>query len=262
MWGCIPGGPTSWTAKTITAIRGGPGKVRPAADLAPYNLGMRFTGLVALLVASSLFVSTNASAQSVRSRIRQKVNPITASQASDLTLTLTAVTVRPVQVWVRAAGRIDPAGKVVAVSLSGRDASLVYVGQRARAFPVESRSSMYQARVVRTTPQSEGRVRADVELVATSQRASRTYLVEIVTEPGQYLSVPNEAIIEEGDTRVVYVQVAEGQYEPRTVRTGLQGELYTQVLDGVNDAEQVVTFGSFFIDSNYKLKGNVQVGRR
>jgi hypothetical protein len=28
----------------------------------------------------------------------------------------------------------------------------------------------------------------------------------------------------------------------------------------VNDSEQVVTFGSFFIDSNYKLKGNAQVG--
>jgi hypothetical protein len=215
-----------------------------------------------LLVVATLLVGSAAPAQSVRSRIRQKVNPITAAQATDLTLTLTAVTVRPVQVWVRTAGQIDAAGKVVTVYLSGRDAALVHVGQRARTFPVESRSSMYQARVVRTTPQSQGRVRVDVELVASAQRASRSYLIEIVTEPGQYLSVPNEAIIEEGDARVVYVQVSEGQYEPRTVRTGLQGELYTQVLDGVNDSEQVVTFGSFFIDSNYKLKGNAQVGSR
>ena len=74
--------------------------------------------------------------------------------------------------------------------------------------------------------------------------------------------MPNEAIIEEGDSRVVYVQVGDGQYEPRTIKTGLQGELYTQVLDGVKDGEQVVTFGSFFIDSNYKLKGNAQVGSR
>jgi len=219
-------------------------------------------GFVALLVLSSLFVSNSASAQSIRSRIRQPVNPITASQATELTLTLTAVTVRPVQVWVRTAGQIDQPGKVVAAYLSGRDAELVHVGQRARTFPVESRSSMYQARVVRMTPQREGRVRVDVELVANAQRNSRSYLLEIVTEPGQYLSVPNEAIIEEGEARVVYVQVAEGQYEPRTVKTGLQGELYTQVLDGVNDGEQVVTFGSFFIDSNYKLKGNAQVGSR
>jgi hypothetical protein len=223
---------------------------------------MFLKGLSALLVVSSLFVFSSASAQSVRSRIRQKVNPITQSQASELTLTLTAVAVRPVQVWVRTAGQIDQPGKVVAAYLSGRDAALVHVGQRARTFPVESRSSMYQARVVRTTPQPEGRVRIDVELLASAQRNSRSYLVEIVTEPGQYLSVPNEAIIEEGDARVVYVQVDEGQYEPRTVRTGLQGELYTHVVDGVKDGEQVVTFGSFFIDSNYKLKGNAQVGSR
>jgi hypothetical protein len=223
---------------------------------------MFLKGLSALLVVSSLFVVSSAFAQSVRSRIRQPVNPITASQAADLTLTLTAVTVRPVQVWVRTAGQIDAAGKVVTVYLSGRDASLVQVGQRARTFPVESRSSMYQARVVRTTSQSEGRVRVEAELLAAAQRASRSYLLEIVAEPAWYLSVPNEAIIEEGDSRVVYVQVSEGQYEPRTIRTGLQGELYTQVLDGVKDGDQVVTFGSFFIDSNYKLKGNAQVGSR
>jgi hypothetical protein len=223
---------------------------------------MFLKGLVALLVVSSLVVPGSASAQSVRSRIRQKVNPITASQASDLTLTLTAVAVRPVQVWVRTAGRIDAAGKVVTAYLSAKDASFVQVGQRARTFPVESRSSMYQARVVRLTPQSEGRVRVDCEIVATGRTTSMSYLLEIVTEPAWYSSVPNEAIIEEGDSRVVYVQVGEGQYEPRTIKTGLQGELYTQVLDGVKDGEQVVTFGSFFIDSNYKLKGNAQVGSR
>ena len=77
--------------------------------------------------------------------------------------------------------------------------------------------------------------------------------MEIVVERGPLLSVPNEAIIEEGDTHVVYVQQA-GQYSPREVRTGTQGELYTQIVDGVKDGEQVVTFGSFFIDAEQKLK--------
>ena len=67
--------------------------------------------------------------------------------------------------------------------------------------------------------------------------------------------VPNEAIIEEGTSQVVYVQKQTGQYEPQTIRTGIQGELYTQILDGVKPGDQVVTFGSFFIDSEYKLKG-------
>ena len=35
---------------------------------------------------------------------------------------------------------------------------------------------------------------------------------------------------------------------------GIQGELYTQVLDGLSDGDQVVTLGSFFIDAEQKLK--------
>jgi len=79
--------------------------------------------------------------------------------------------------------------------------------------------------------------------------------MEIVVERGPFLSVPNEAIIEEGDTHIVYVQTQPGQYVPAEIHTGMQGELFTQVLDGVKDEAQVVTFGSFFIDAEHKLKG-------
>lgn len=216
------------------------------------------SGIALLLLGAAC--ATPALAQGVRERMRPKVNAITASQATDLTLTLTAVAVRPVQVWVRTAGLIDGAGKTIKVSVTGADAAIVKSGQRARVFPVESRSSMFQARVVRTTPQ-QGGLKADVELVATGNAGSRSYVVEIVTEPGDFLSVPTEAIIEEGDSRVVYVQTGEGQFEPRTISTGIQGERYTQVTGGVKDGDQVVTFGSFFIDADYKLKGTGQALR-
>ena len=211
-----------------------------------------------LLLAGALAVPV-LQAQGVRDHTRNspRGTKVTEAQASDLTLTLTAVSVRPVQTWVRTAGAIDAARKVVTVHLSGSDATLVKVGQRARTFPVESRSSMYQARVVRVTPDGKG-IRADVELAATGWPASRGYVVEIVTDHGELLSVPNEAIIEEGETRVVYRQGADGQYEPTPVQTGVQGELYTQVTGGLKDGDQVVTFGSFFIDSEFKLKGTAQ----
>jgi Cu(I)/Ag(I) efflux system membrane fusion protein len=84
------------------------------------------------------------------------------------------------------------------------------------------------------------------------------YVVEITVEQGPFLSVPNEAIIEEGDRHVVYVEQQAGQYVPQEIHTGIQGELYTQVLDGVSDGAQVVTFGSFFIDAEHKLKATEQ----
>ena len=70
-----------------------------------------------------------------------------------------------------------------------------------------------------------------------------------------------EAIIEEGDKHIVYVQQQPGLYLPQEIHTGIQGELYTQVLDGAKDGDQVVTFGSFFIDAEQKLKGTAHISQ-
>ena len=107
--------------------------------------------------------------------------------------------------------------------------------------------------VVIITPTPSG---AAVEVtLAASGRANTTYYVlEIVVEQGPYLVVPNEAIIEEGGRHVVYIQQGE-EYVPKDVQTGIQGELYTQVLAGLQPNTPVVTFGSFFIDAEQKLKG-------
>jgi Cu(I)/Ag(I) efflux system membrane fusion protein len=85
--------------------------------------------------------------------------------------------------------------------------------------------------------------------------------MEIVADRGELLSVPNEAIIEEGDKHVVYVEQQQGQYVPREIHIGAQGELYTHVLDGVKEGDQVVTFGSFFIDAEHKLKGTGEIAQ-
>jgi hypothetical protein len=219
---------------------------------------MLLRGLVVFALAAALTAGP-AAAQGIRARIRSapRATTITESQASDLTLTLTSVTTRLLQEWVRAGGSLDAARKVVTIHLTGRDATLVKVGQRARAFPVDSRSSMFQAFVVRITPEKNG-VSAALRLASTGWPTVKGYVVEIVTDHGELLSVPNEALIEEGGTRVVYRQTADGQYEPTPVQTGIQGELYTQVTGGLKDGDQVVTFGSFFIDSEYKLKGAAQ----
>jgi Cu(I)/Ag(I) efflux system membrane fusion protein len=179
---------------------------------------------------------------------------VTAAQASALTLTLTEVAMRPVQVWVRTAGAIDASRRTVSAVVEGAEAARIRVGQRVRAFPPESRSSMYQARVVRVERQPDG-ARVVAELVGPARAGSTWYVLEIVTEDGEYLSVPNEAIIEAGGRRLVYVAEGEGRYAPREIEIGLQGELYTAVQRGLAPGERVVTFGSFFIDAEHRLKG-------
>ena len=209
---------------------------------------------IALVV---VLFSAAAAAQSIRDRIRLapgKLTPITEEQASELTLTLNDAAVRPIQVWVRVAGRIERDSRTITATLSPEDARYVRVGQRVRAFPPESRSSMFQARVTRVTPgQNASTVAAT--LSGPPHAGSVQYVLEIVTEPLEVLSVPNEAIIEANGHHMVYVQADKGRYQPREIQPGLQGELYTQVLEGVKAGEQVVTLGSFFVDSDRKLKG-------
>jgi hypothetical protein len=208
---------------------------------------------IALLV---LIAASNALAQGVRDRIRNspRATSITESQANELTLTVTQVAVRPIQVWVRTAGVIDTGGQTLQATISKAEATFVKPGQRVRAFPPEARSSMYQARVSGVTPKGD-RVGVTVALIAPARRGSSRYVLEIVTEELERMSVPNEAIIETGDTRVVYVKDA-SSYAPREIQTGVQGELFTEVTGGLQEGEQVVTFGSFFIDADHKLKGS------
>ena len=227
---------------------------------------LRKPGIVCILhFAFCIFLfAPLAHAQGIRDRIRgdrERSTAVTESQAADLTLTKTAVAVRPIQVWVRTAGAIDKGARTITVTLSPAEGALVKVDQRVRAFPPEARSTMYQARVTRVGPVIGDRVPVTVTLVAPPREGSKWYVMEIVADRGELLSVPNEAIIEEGDKHVVYVEQRQGQYVPREIHIGAQGELYTHVLDGVKDGDQVVTFGSFFIDAEHKLKGTGEIAQ-
>ena len=205
-----------------------------------------------------LALISSVQGQGVRDRIRSapRATSISESQANELTLTVTQVAVRPIQVWVRTAGVIDASGKTLQATISKADATFVKPGQRVRAFPPEARSSMFQARVAGVAAKGD-RVGVTVALIAPARQGSPRYVLEIVTEETERMSVPNEAIIETGARRVVYVKDASNEsYAQREIQIGLQGELFTEITGGLKEGEQVVTFGSFFIDADHKLKGS------
>jgi hypothetical protein len=205
-----------------------------------------------------LGISVPVFSQSVREHTRPTPNrstAVTESQASELTLTTTEVTVRPIQVWVRTAGVIDAARKSVTALVPAADGALIRVGQRVRMFSPQSRSRMYQARISRIEPRGT-MLAVTATLAGSGSDNSPRYILEVVTERGEFLSVPNEAIIETGGKQVVYVEQSDGSYGRREIAVGAQGELFTQVLEGLKPGERVVTIGSFFIDADYKLKGS------
>jgi Cu(I)/Ag(I) efflux system membrane fusion protein len=68
------------------------------------------------------------------------------------------------------------------------------------------------------------------------------------------LSVPVSAVIDSGTRQIVLVQLAQGRFEPRTVKLGLRSENFVEVLEGIAEDEQVVTSANFLIDAESNLK--------
>lgn len=206
------------------------------------------------------FTVSSVSAQGVRdhTRLNERRNTaISEAQAIEVTLTVIETTRRSLQTWVRTAGAIDDTGHLLVAYVSPSEAALVQVGQRVRAFPPESKSSIYQAKITSVTLHGD-RAKVEATIPVKPSNSAVHFVMEIIVERGLFLAVPNEAIIEEGDRQVVYLQLDESQYVPREIHTGLKGELYAEVLHGLGQGDRVVTFGSFFVDAEYKLKETEQ----
>lgn len=74
---------------------------------------------------------------------------------------------------------------------------------------------------------------------------------------GPVLTVPASAVIDSGTRRIVLVQVREGRFEPREVRTGARSDQRIEVIEGVREGEQVVVAANFLIDAESNLQAAI-----
>jgi Cu(I)/Ag(I) efflux system membrane fusion protein len=79
--------------------------------------------------------------------------------------------------------------------------------------------------------------------------------VELKVNLGQKLAVPDDAVIDTGLRKIVYVDKGDGYFEPRVVTTGVRAEKFIEVLSGVKAGEKIASAANFLIDSEAKLKG-------
>ncbi len=70
----------------------------------------------------------------------------------------------------------------------------------------------------------------------------------------QVLSVPNSAILDLGTRHVVYIRKESGLFVQRNVRIGTVTTHYTQILEGLEDGETIVSAGAFLIDAQAQLR--------
>jgi len=78
--------------------------------------------------------------------------------------------------------------------------------------------------------------------------------VELDTGHNGGLVIPTDAVLDSGDRKIVFVQKADGEFEPRHVQLGEFLENDVVVTSGLQAGEKVVASGNFLIDSESQLK--------
>lgn len=209
--------------------------------------------LLGLLLASSLAAAAAAQGRRAHTRPTQEreADAIAAREAA-ISLTVAPVGEQLLQTWIRTAGILDDDRHTLHACVTGEDAALIREGQRIRTFPPDSKSSVYQARV-RSVAAGDSCVEVVAELDGRAYGDATRFVMEIIVDRGTMLAVANAAIIERDGVELVYEQIHPGHYEPHEIRTGMRGETYTQVLDGIRAGMPIVTIGSFFVDADYRL---------
>lgn len=101
------------------------------------------------------------------------------------------------------------------------------------------------------------RVRAEVENPDNMLKPEMYTEIKIKVIIGSRLAVPQNAVINTGARKLVFVDKGEKGFEPREVRTAFEGDDYVEILSGVRAGETVVTSANFLIDSEARLKSSV-----
>jgi membrane fusion protein, copper/silver efflux system len=78
--------------------------------------------------------------------------------------------------------------------------------------------------------------------------------VELVGAGAEHLVVPSEAVIMTGERNVVIVARAGGGFDVAEVKTGLETDGRTAILEGLQEGQAIVLSGQFLIDSEASLK--------
>ncbi len=68
------------------------------------------------------------------------------------------------------------------------------------------------------------------------------------------LTVPDSAIIDDGQRRIVLIAEGEGRFRPQVVETGLRSREHVEILSGLEGGERVVVSANFLIDAESNLQ--------
>ena len=103
-----------------------------------------------------------------------------------------------------------------------------------------------------------GRVRLSLDNPEGKLKPDMYAEVSLKVELGHRLSVPEEAVIVAGDSRVVFVDLGNGRLKPVWIKTWRNAQGFVEVLEGLAFGDTVVTSGNFLIAAETRLKTGIE----
>jgi len=86
--------------------------------------------------------------------------------------------------------------------------------------------------------------------------------VEIEGRRRRALAVPEDAVLDSGTRKVVFVVLGEGRLQPREVATGGHSAGLVEITSGLKEGEEVTLGANFLVDSESRLKAAIQAFAR
>jgi hypothetical protein len=147
----------------------------------------------------------------------------------------------------------------VYITIYEYEVGLVKVGQIIEIGSVAYPGDLFAGEIVSITPVLDANtrsinVRAKIKNLENKLKPEMFVNAKIKVEIGEKLAVPEEAVMDTGERRIVFIAQPEGHFASRKVTLGHKAGRYYEVLDGLDEGDLVVTSGNFFIDSESRLK--------
>jgi cobalt-zinc-cadmium efflux system membrane fusion protein len=148
----------------------------------------------------------------------------------------------------------DPSSVWLLANVREADAGLVHVGQAVEVHVLAYPKRTFRARITYVAALVDAvthrlPVRAEIDNRDAALKPEMFANFRILTSDASYApSVPESAVVYEGDAAHVWVLAEGGLLAYRAIRVGRNNDGLVEVLDGVKAGERIVTKGALFID--------------
>jgi Cu(I)/Ag(I) efflux system membrane fusion protein len=76
---------------------------------------------------------------------------------------------------------------------------------------------------------------------------------EIKIDGGRHLAIPEEAVLDSGMRKIVFIDKGNGHFEPKEVKVGAKMDGFYQVVSGLDEGQKIAASSAFLLDSESRL---------